>query len=68
MPTVFLHLVAEGMLVSMALNLTCVQSACGLAHFFTDLLTDYAWVCVFKIIPEFRIFRLTFNRKSASKY
>ena len=25
------------------------------------------WVKVFRIIPEFRIFRLTFHRKSASK-
>ena len=68
MPTVFLHLIAEGMLVSMALNLTCVQSACGLAHNFTDLLTDYAWLKVFRIISEFRILRLNFHRKSASKY
>ena len=27
----------------------------------------YAWVKVFRIIPEFRILRLTFHRKSASK-
>ena len=27
-----------------------------------------AWVKVFRIIPEFRILRLTFHRKSASKY
>ena len=27
-----------------------------------------AWVEVFWIIPEFRILRLTFHRKSASKY
>ena len=27
----------------------------------------YAWVKVFRIIPEFRILRLTFYRKSASK-
>ena len=27
----------------------------------------YAWVEVFRIIPEFRILRLTFHRKSASK-
>ena len=26
-----------------------------------------AWVKVFRIIPEFRILRLTFHRKSASK-
>ena len=26
------------------------------------------WVKVFRIIPEFKIFRLTFHRKSASKY
>ena len=26
------------------------------------------WVKVFRIIPEFRILRLTFHRKSASKY
>ena len=28
----------------------------------------HAWVKVFRIIPEFRIWRLTFHRKSASKY
>ena len=28
----------------------------------------HAWVKVFRIIPEFRILRLTFHRKSASKY
>ena len=27
----------------------------------------YTWVKVFRIIPEFRILRLTFHRKSASK-
>ena len=27
----------------------------------------YTWVKVFRIIPEFRILRLTFQRKSASK-
>ena len=27
-----------------------------------------AWVKVFRIIPEFRILRLTFHRKSATKY
>ena len=27
----------------------------------------YPWVKVFRIIPEFMIFRLTFHRKSASK-
>ena len=27
-----------------------------------------AWVKVFRIIPEFRILRLTFHRKSASEY
>ena len=27
-----------------------------------------AWVKAFRIIPEFRILRLTFHRKSASKY
>ena len=26
-----------------------------------------SWVKVFRIIPEFRILRLTFHRKSASK-
>ena len=26
------------------------------------------WVKVFRIIPEFRILRLTFNRKSALKF
>ena len=26
------------------------------------------WVNVFRFIPEFRILRLTFHRKSASKY
>ena len=29
--------------------------------------TKFAWVKVFRIIPEFRILRLTFHRKSASK-
>ena len=29
--------------------------------------TLYSWVKVFRIIPEFRILRLTFHRKSASK-
>ena len=27
-----------------------------------------SWVKIFRIIPEFRILRLTFHRKSASKY
>ena len=31
----------------------------------TDII---AWVKVFRINPEFRILRLTFHRKSASKY
>ena len=31
------------------------------------LIWTYAWVKVFRIIPEFRILRLTFHRKSASK-
>ena len=31
-------------------------------------LSGNTWVKVFRIIPEFRIFRLTFHRKSASKY
>ena len=30
--------------------------------------TALSWVKVFRIIPEFRILRLTFHRKSASKY
>ena len=29
---------------------------------------DHTWVKVFRINPEFRILRLTFHRKSASKY
>ena len=31
-------------------------------------LPNYTWVKVFRIIPEFRILRLTFYGKSASKY
>ena len=31
------------------------------------VLLPYAWVKVFRIIPEFRILRLTFHRKSALK-
>ena len=27
----------------------------------------YTWVKVFRIVPEFRILRLTFHKKSASK-
>ena len=32
-----------------------------------DKAGTYSWVKVFRIIPEFRILRLTFHRKSASK-
>ena len=32
-----------------------------------SLIIDNAWVKVFRVIPEFRILRLTFHRKSASK-
>ena len=34
----------------------------------SGLSSTYAWVKVFRIIPEFRILRLTFHRKSASKW
>ena len=29
--------------------------------------TGFSWMKVFRIIPEFRILRLTFHRKSAAK-
>ena len=35
--------------------------------FFKDLFKMTAWVKDFKIIPEFRILKRTFHRKSASK-
>ena len=34
---------------------------------FECLLVNIAWVKVVRIIPEFRILRLTFQRRSASK-
>ena len=40
----------------------CVSGPMGIYLFFL------AWVTVFRIIPEFRVLRLTFHRKSASKY
>ena len=39
----------------------------GKLMIFCYLGITYAWVKVFRIIPEFRILRLTFHRKSASK-
>ena len=52
---------------------TLVQTACEthnlnkiLFHLIMAL-SSYAWVKVFRIIPEFRVLRLTFHRKSASK-
>ena len=43
-------------------NVTCRQSQCVQEY---DLKSS--WVKVFRIIPEIRILRLTFHRKSASK-
>ena len=36
-------------------------------HSLWSIVHMHAWVKVFRIIPEFRILRLTFHRKSASK-
>ena len=53
------------------LILVCVCETIKLAnklHFNTSICFTNTWVKVFRIIPEFRILRLTFHRKSASKY
>ena len=41
---------------------------CGQMRMFRYGKIGNTWVKVFRIIPEFRIFRLSFHRKSASKY
>ena len=57
----------------------CLDSLCPSQHFQScrdDFLCSWVklvhvlstWVNVFRIIPEFRILRLTFHRKSASKF
>ena len=53
---------------------TSYSSGCGREYhkpnvpFFQVGLITSTWVNVFRIIPEFSILRLTFHRKSASKY
>ena len=41
---------------------------CIFYNIFSKNPISFAWVKVFRINPEFRILRLTFHRKSASKY
>ena len=47
-----------------------IDSALKKEQWFNDYLKDLgvsSWVKVFRIIPEFRILRATFHRKSATK-
>ena len=52
---------------SSAFYLCCTYLSTLQTRFFHGSKVQYAWVKVFMIIPEFRILRLTFHRKSASK-
>ena len=45
-------------------HIPLIMSCVGL----TEVTAPFTWVKDFRIIPEFRILRMTFHRKSSSKF